>query len=75
MLLGSVIVQPAEVGPVPTLMSKAAVPARLLIVAPEPPQPPVAIVGDVAEIKFRPLTANALVALTCPIDHRPLQVT
>ena len=46
---GIVIVQPPEVGVVPVPISNAAVPFALVIVALEPPQPALAIVGSVAE--------------------------
>lgn len=47
---GIVTVQPAEVGAVPVKISKEAVPLEFWIAADEPPQPPAAIVGAIAEI-------------------------
>ena len=48
---GNVMVQPPEVGAVPTLTVNAAVPLLAGMLAAEPPQPAPAIVGAVGEIK------------------------
>src|SRR5882762_9353304 len=55
--IGRVTVQPPEVGAVPTLIVKAAVPLLLAMLAADPPHPAAAIVGTAMKIKGLGLAA------------------